>query len=312
VGGYPPPIWSQCAVTLIVGFPVCDSKCVSFTIMAWESSVSIWSYEGKRVVVAGCFSGMGEATARELVGLGAEVHGVDIKPSPVDLTSFTPVDLRDPASIDAAVASIGGEIDALFNCAGLPQTFPALDVMKVNYIGMRYWTEQWLPRIRSGGAIATITSTAGMGYMAHEREIGELIALDGFAEAVRWVEDHVDLVGDGYGFSKEVSTFWTMLMGSATIRHGVRINCIAPGPTETPMMSDFEEVASADIVDVFIQPINRRSKPIEQALPLIFLNSDAASFINGHVLNVDGGFVGGVMTGKIDVEGSIAKAIGGA
>lgn len=274
--------------------------------------MSVWSYEGKRVVVAGCFSGMGEATARALVALGAEVHGVDIKPSPVSLASFTPVDLRDPASIDAAIESIGGEIDGLFNCAGLPQTFPALDVMKVNYIGMRYWTEQWLPRIRRGGAIAIITSTAGMGYMAHAREIGELIAAEDFAGAVRWVEDHPELVGDGYGFSKEASTFWTMLMGSTTIRQGVRINCIGPGPTETPMISDFEEVASADIVDVFIQPINRRSKPIEQALPLVFLNSDAASFINGHVLYVDGGFVGGVITGQIDVEGSIAKAIGGA
>jgi len=274
--------------------------------------VSVWSYEGKRVVVTGCFSGMGEATARELVALGAEVHGADIKPSPVPLASFTPVDLRDPASMDSAIAAIGGKIDALFNCAGLPQTFPALDVMKVNYIGMRYWTEKWLPNISRGGGIAIITSTAGMGYMAHAREIEELIAIQDFAAAVRWAEEHSELVGDGYGFSKEVSSFWTMLMGATTIRQGVRINCIAPGPTETPMMSDFEEVASANIVDVFIQPINRRSKPVEQALPLVFLNSDAASFINGHVLNVDGGFVGGVVTGQVDVEGSIAKAIGGA
>src|SRR5690606_19034948 len=108
---------------------------------------------------------------------------------------------------------------------------------------------------------------------------------------------------------KEVSSFWTMLMGTITIKQGVRINCVAPGPTETPMMPDFESVASAKMIDVFIQPINRRSKAVEQAYPLIFLNSDAASFINGHILNVDGGFVGGVMTGQIDIQGSIEKAM---
>jgi NAD(P)-dependent dehydrogenase (short-subunit alcohol dehydrogenase family) len=271
--------------------------------------MGVWSYEGKRVVIAGCFSGMGEATARELVALGAEVHGVDIKESPVKMASFTKVDLADPASIDAAVEAIGGEIDALFNCAGLPQTFPAVQVMKVNYIGMRYWTEKWLPKIKAGGAIGIITSTAGMGHMMHAAEIGELIAIPDFAGAVAWAEAHSDLVGDGYSFSKEVSSFWTMLMGTITIKQGVRINCIAPGPTETPMMPDFEATASAKIIDVFIQPIGRRSKAAEQAYPLIFLNSDAASFINGHILNVDGGFVGGVMTGQIDIQGSIEKAM---
>ena len=55
-----------------------------------KMTTEIWSYAGKRVVIAGCSSGMGEATARELVRLGAEVHGVDIKRSPVDLASFRP------------------------------------------------------------------------------------------------------------------------------------------------------------------------------------------------------------------------------
>ena len=79
--------------------------------------MGLWSYEGKRVVIAGCFSGMGEAAAQELVRLGAEVHGVDVRESKVPMASFRTVDLKDRASIDAAVAGIGGEIDSLFNCA---------------------------------------------------------------------------------------------------------------------------------------------------------------------------------------------------
>lgn len=272
--------------------------------------MSVWSYEGKRVVISGCYSGMGEAAARELVKLGAEVHGVDIRQSPVEMASFHTIDLRDPASIDAALEAIGGPIDALFNCAGLPQTFPAVDVMKVNFIGLRYWTEKALPLMREGGAIASISSTAGFGFMQHIAEIRELIAIEDFEEAVRWVGAHAEVVADGYGFSKEVSTVWTMAMGSRFIKQGVRINCICPGPTDTPMMPDFEKVATAKLVDVFTQPIGRRSSPTEQAYPLIFLNSGAATYINGHALNVDGGFVGGVTAGEIDIQALLAQVIG--
>lgn len=98
-------------------------------------------------------------------------------------------------------------------------------------------------------------------------------------------------------------------MGMHTIKQGVRINCIAPGPTETPMMPEFETAASKALIDVFIKPIDRRSQPAEQAYPLIFLCSDAASYINGHILNVDGGFVGGVMTGQIDVQAEVGKVM---
>src|SRR6266702_531620 len=121
-------------------------------------------YKNKRVVVTGCFSGMGEATARQLLQLGAEVHGLDYKHSKLELASFRQVDLRDPASIDAAAAAIGGKVDALFNCAGLPQTSPPVDVMKVNYCGARRLTERIVPLMGPGSAIANISSVAGMGW----------------------------------------------------------------------------------------------------------------------------------------------------
>ncbi len=119
------------------------------------------NYQNKRVVVRGCFSGMGEATARMLLRLGAEVHGLDYKDSSLALSSFTRVDLRDPLSIDTAAKKIGGRVDALFNCAGLPQTFPPLEVMKVNYAGTRFLTECMLPLMQSGSAIVNVASTAG-------------------------------------------------------------------------------------------------------------------------------------------------------
>jgi len=250
-------------------------------------------YKGKRVIVSGCFSGMGEATARQLVEVGAEVHGFDYKQTALDLASFTQVDLRDPQAIDSAVAGVGGPIDALFNCAGLPQTSPALDVMKVNYLAARRLTEQVLPLMPEGSAIATISSTAGMGWSQRIPVLMELLQIGDYDEAVAWIEKNAGTVQEGYAFSKEVIIVWTMLFSSKLIQRGVRINCTLPAPTQTPMMEHFEAHSGAEMVDLFVQPINRRSTPDEQASPLVFLNSDAARYVNGVVLPVDGGFMGG-------------------
>jgi NAD(P)-dependent dehydrogenase (short-subunit alcohol dehydrogenase family) len=128
--------------------------------------MSTESYRGERVVVSGCSSGMGEATARELARLGAEVHGLDLRDARADLASFRSVDLRDPASIDAAVAALGAggrEIHALFNCAGLPTTANPMDIMKVNFIGARHLTNGLIRMMRSPGAIVSIASNGGLG-----------------------------------------------------------------------------------------------------------------------------------------------------
>jgi len=259
-------------------------------------------YKNKRVIVSGCFSGMGEATARLLVELGAEVHGLDFKEAALDLASFTQVDLRDPATIDAAVVGIGGKVDALFNCAGLPQTAPPMDVMKVNYIGTRHLTEQVLPLMSEGGAVVSISSTGGMGWSRRLAQVTELVEIEGFDNILKWCEDNAETVAEGYSLSKEAIIVWTMRASSKLIKQGVRINCTLPAPTQTPMMSEFESATSAEVLETFTQPIGRRATPAEQAGPLVCLNSDATGFVNGVVLPVDGGFMGAVTTGQADLS----------
>lgn len=260
------------------------------------------SYKNKRVIVSGCFSGMGEATAKQLLSLGAEVHGVDYKECKLPLASFTNVDLRDPASIDAAVAKIGGKVDALFNCAGLPQTFPALDVMKVNFAGTRHLTEKVLPLMSSGSAIVSISSNGGLGWSRRVPVLMQALGNQGFEAFMKWCEANPDTVREGYSFSKELVIVWTMLLSQKLIKQGIRINCTMPGPTQTPMMKEFESATKASVLEAAAQPINRRSTPQEQAGPLVFLNSDAASYVNGVCFYVDGGFMGGIATGQIDVR----------
>src|ERR1700739_2217474 len=118
---------------------------------------SVWSYEGSRVVVSGGGGGgVGGATVRELKELGAEIHVLDLREPPVEVASYQAADLRDPDVVAAAVDKIGGRVDALFNCAGLPGgKFPDLDVMLVNFVGMRHLAELVSARMEAGGAIAS-------------------------------------------------------------------------------------------------------------------------------------------------------------
>jgi NAD(P)-dependent dehydrogenase (short-subunit alcohol dehydrogenase family) len=270
--------------------------------------MSFLGYKYKRVIVNGCFSGMGEATAKLLVEIGAEVHGLDYKETQLKLASFTSLDLRDPASIDTAVARIGGKVDALFNCAGLPHTFPPLDVMKVNYVGTRYLTERVLPLMSAGSAIASISSTGGLGWSRRIPVLMQLIEIKSYAGIVEWCEQHPEHVGEGYAFSKEAIIVWTMLTSSSLIKKGIRINCTLPGPTQTPMMAQLESASGTAVMEAAMQPINRRSAPDEQAGPLVFLNSDAATYVNGVAFPVDGGFMGGIATGQIDLRAMMKNA----
>jgi NAD(P)-dependent dehydrogenase (short-subunit alcohol dehydrogenase family) len=274
-----------------------------------EDMNDILGYKGKRVIVSGCFSGMGEATARMLIDLGAEVHGLDFKPSALPLASFNQIDLRDPASIEAGVAAIVGpghdrKVYALFNCAGLPGAgaFPPMDTFKVNFIGTRHLTDCVLPHMGPGSAIVSIASTGGLGWSRRIPVHMELLGTKGFQAAVEWGEAHMDHVAEGYAFSKEAVIVWTQFMGAQLIKKGIRINCSLPSPTQTPMMATFHATSGKQVVDAAAEPLGRYTTPEEQAGPLVLLCSNAAGVINGVVLPVDGGFMGGLATGQVDIS----------
>lgn len=264
---------------------------------------NLCSYEGKRVAIVGCASGMGEACARALVDQGAEVHGADVRESPVPLASFTALDLKDWAGIELTVKSIGGQIDALFNCAGLPQTFPAADVLAVNFLGIRHWTEQWLPRLREGGAIVTISSLAGMRYLTRLPMLKEVIAMRDADAFQAWAAANADVVGDSYSFAKELLNCWTQMLAQELAPRRIRANVTMPSPTQTPMIAAFEQLAGEERLKSFYGPMGRRSTAEEQAQALLLLNSDAASFINAVCLPVDGGYYGGMSVGTLDAPG---------
>ena len=82
-------------------------------------------------------------------------------------------------------------------------------------------------------------------------------------------------------------------------QRNVRINCLSPAPTDTPMMPAFYDQVSKEFMDEHFQaPVGRNATPDEMAQPLILLNSSAASFVSGHNLFVDFGYVAQVTMGQ--------------
>ena len=114
----------------------------------------VLGYDGKRVVVTGAASGMGEQTAELLVDLGAEVIGLDMKPISVPVARALEMTLLEAVSIEDATASIEGPIDSVFSCAGLPGApFTEIETATVNFIGARYLVEHLVDRMPPGSSV---------------------------------------------------------------------------------------------------------------------------------------------------------------
>ena len=260
----------------------------------------ILGYEGTRCVVVGAATGMGDACARTLVEMGAEVIALDIAPIATPVKQAIEVDLANPKSIDAAVDQIGGEIPKLFVCAGVPgpPRFDALATMTVNFVGVRQITEALLPRVPRGGAVALISSVAGVGFAKNLAKLKELCATTTFASAVAWCQANPD-VANGYLGSKQALIVYTKLRASQLVKSEIRMNCLLPSPTDTPMLPQFyEQAGGKQVLDQFFQaPIGRSATPEEMAEPLILLNSNAARFVSGIALEVDYGYCGEVHVG---------------
>jgi NAD(P)-dependent dehydrogenase (short-subunit alcohol dehydrogenase family) len=248
----------------------------------------VLGYAGQRVVVTGAASGMGEAAARLLVELGAEVHALDVKPVKVGVAQAIGTNLAEKGSIDAAVAQLPKRVDVLLNCAGLPgPPFSNLDTMLVNFVGLRHLTEALLPRIPEGGAVAHITSVAGMGWRKNLEAVKALVGTPDFDAGRAWCEANPDKAG-GYLFSKQCIIYYTKKRAAELVGRKIRMNCLSPAPTATPMLPTFHQQAGKEMIDQHFQaPIGRDATPEEMAEPLLFLGSRMARFVSGQNLFVD-------------------------
>jgi NAD(P)-dependent dehydrogenase (short-subunit alcohol dehydrogenase family) len=252
--------------------------------------MSFTEYKNKRVVVTGASSGIGAAVTKALVDLGAEVHAASRRAPTIGTAGFHPLDLSDPASIEAAASSIGGPVDVLFNCAGAVPMMPAIEIFKVNFVGTRYFTDLLVEQMPAGASVINTSSDGGYEWRKKHALILDLLATTSFQEGVEWYERNEEAAGHAYSFGKEALDLWTMQQSTTLIQRGIRINSTSPGAVQTPMLEAIESAYTAAAIDPVTVPSGRRSSAEEQVGPLLFLGSDSASYVNGADIQVDGGF----------------------
>lgn len=234
--------------------------------------VSISGMEGGVAVVTGGASGIGGACAELLRACGVEVHVADrAGPRPLDVT--------DRAALDGLAGEVGrrhGGLDVLVNAAGiitpnLPvDELPVEDfrsTFEVNVLGTLNACQAFGPLLRARrGAVVNIASQAALVSLprqgAYTAAKGAVAALTR-SLAIDWAED------------------------------GVRVNCVCPGFTRTPMTDAFFEDATFTAAATRRIPLGRILEPAEIAGAIVFLASPLASAMTGVVMPVDGGWTAG-------------------
>jgi NAD(P)-dependent dehydrogenase (short-subunit alcohol dehydrogenase family) len=252
-------------------------------------------FDGKRALVVGGASGMGGATSSLLQELGADVIVMDYAPVSLAGAQAIKVDLRDKDSIDAAVDSCEGPIHALVSCAGVAPGAPGIE--RVNFIGQRHLIERMLDQAKlpSGSAIAMISSIGGYGWEFEVPTILDYLDTPDFESAVKWIEDHPDTAAMDYSWSKQTVCGYVGRQALPLFKRGIRINAVLPGTIDTPLAKANDWLKAEDDwrAAAGIDP----PTPDKIAYPLAFLCSDAANYVNGAMLVVDGGLVNASIMG---------------
>ena len=247
-------------------------------------------FEGKTVIVTGGGGGIGGATCLRFARAGAAVGVLDLNPEAGErvaaqirdgggLALSVRCDITDRASVDAAVAAVEqelGPIDVLVNNAGwdvfrpFVKTEPAQweRLIAINLTGALHMHHAVLPGMvaRKRGRIVNIASDA-----ARVGSSGEAV--------------YAACKGGLVSFSKTIAR--------EHARHGITVNVVCPGPTETALFEDYKQGAGNPdkLVEAFTRsiPLGRIGQPDDLPGAVLFFAGDDAAFITGQVLSVSGG-----------------------
>ena len=253
--------------------------------------MEMFRLDGKRAVVTGGASGIGRATAALFARAGAEVVLVDLSAESADeaakaigaesgsKVSAVACDVSDEASVTSAFAEIGGVVDLLVNCAGVAH-IGSLQTTSVADFDRLY-------RVNVRGTFLCMQAAVKM--MA-KRKSGAIVNLASIA-ATAGLSDRF-----AYSMTKGAVLAMTLSVAKDCLPLGIRCNCISPARVHTPFVDNFVAKnyagKEAEMMAVLAasQPIGRMGTPEEIAAMALYLCSDAASFITGSDMPIDGGF----------------------
>lgn len=223
----------------------------------------LFAARGARVLVGDVDETGGGETADAIESAGGEAR-------------FLQTDVSDPGQVQSLVATavaIWGQLDVAFNNAGISGTFAPLPdqplddwnrVLAVNLTSVFVCMQSEIPAMleSGGGAIVNTSSAAG---------------LMGFANLPAYVATKHGVVGLTKAIALEYAS------------QGIRVNAICPGTIHTPMLEDFAGSAKTARDMGSMAPVGRVGLPDEIAEVAVWLCSDAASYVTGHAMAVDGG-----------------------
>ncbi|MBB3047213.1 NAD(P)-dependent dehydrogenase (short-subunit alcohol dehydrogenase family) [Litorivivens lipolytica] len=263
----------------------------------------ILGYAGQNVVITGAASGMGAAATELLLEAGATVFALDIGEIKAPVAEALRVNIMEKASIDAALAELPDEIFGLFNCAGVPHPpTPVYQTIMINFVGLRYLTESLLPRIKPGGGVISIASTAGMAWKSNLEVVQSFLELEDFDAAAEWLKAENSLgKADAYGFSKQCLIVYTLQRAGELAKQHKRINCISPSPTQSAFMDNLESAGiGRDVSGLFCPSNGEFASGADMGRALVAINSKLGGFISGCNIPVDYGYCAEVVLGQRD------------
>lgn len=243
-------------------------------------------------LITGSASGIGAATAQTLKAVGHTVIGMDLRNADIigDLSTAS----GRQAVIAQALARCGGKLDGLVLCAGLgAQVQPASLAVSVNYFGAVELLDGLLPVLQKGEqpSAVVISSVASAQLPWDKNPLAAALEAGEEAQGQAIVMDAGPMGGNlAYAGSKNALTVAVRKRAVAWGQAGVRLNSVAPGATETPLLqAGLQDARYAEAIQKFIPPLGRRAEPAEIASVVAFLMSPAAGYVHGAQIVVDGG-----------------------
>lgn len=264
----------------------------------------MFNYKDKVCVVTGASSGMGKATAEMLVKEGAKVWALDIQNVKIDGVKYVNVDLSKKESIDNAFAQVPQKVDCYFGIAGLKGlTMEFIDVANINFTANKYICKEILAdRMTKGGSIAIVTSATGIGWEKEGnwkfyKAAVEAEGWDATVEAMRATKLTGSNGGMAYVYSKLAANYLVSNLQGFFGPKGIRVNALMPGDTATNFGVESGTKVTGESLSTFVGYAGRPATSEEMAAPLLFLNSEMASFISGSYIFADYGSCGEIMGG---------------
>lgn len=253
--------------------------------------------EGKRAVITGAASGIGEATARLFIAEGAtvvladtdELRGKRIASELGDRARFVATDVSREADVDQAVATsveAFGGLDIMFNNAGVPGSTGGIEEIEVET-----WDRTIAVHLR--GVFLGIRAAA---RIMRPQGHGSIINTSSVAAS------RANMAGHDYSAAKAAITHLTETTANELGENRVRVNAVCPGAIATSIFGraaglDGEEAQqTVDFMATVLSdaaPIRRVGRPADIAETVLWLASDASGFVTGQAIAVDGGLLTG-------------------